>query len=131
MNKPSEKAVQRARALLARGAKLVAAGHEPEAVAGAVKRLVFAAAKPQRFDARQDEVENLADDAIRMAGQPIDPVAIQRAIRASTSQDDLLERLAVLFDTVPASQYRETVERALFVADVLGYVHEDERARGG
>lgn len=125
--KPDALEVARARALLKRGAELVAAGHDPGKVAATVGRLAFAKAAP-KFDAAQDAVEDLGTAAIRAAGQPIDPAAIRRAIRLATDPADLVERLAALFDAMPSADYREAMERALFAADVLGYSHNAERA---
>lgn len=127
--KPADLERARARALLKRGAELVAAGHAPDAVAASIGRLAFAKAAP-KFDAAQEAVEDLGTAAMRAAGQPIDPAAIRRAIRQATDAGDLVERLAVLFDTMPSADYREAMERALFAADVLGYAHTAQGASG-
>lgn len=79
-----------------------------------------------RFTAAQQAVEDLGDEALAMAGDPIDPAAIRRAIREASDPDDLVERLSALFDSIPdQSAYREAMERALFAADVLGYAHNE------
>ena len=88
-----------------------------------------------RFTADQQALEDLTDDAIARAPQPIDPARIRAAIKAATSYDDLLERLSELFEDHPAHEYRALMAQALFAADVLGYAHADQHsdlaAQGG
>ena len=100
---------------------------DPEKAAGAGRPLQFAAGSRPRFTSVQMEVERLADDALAAAGQPIDPEAIRSAIFAATDPQDLEERLAILFAEVDPAEFRTIVERAMFAADVLGYVHAAER----
>lgn len=102
--------------------------------APAVKASAHLAHGPQ-FTADQQALDDLTDDAIAQAPQPIDPARIRAAIKAATSYDDLLERLADLFEDHPPKEYRALMERALFAADVLGYGHAEQRsdlaAQGG
>lgn len=83
---------------------------------------VLSARKAQRFSADQAWVEQLVDATLTQAESPIPAAAIARAIRAAESPDDLAERLAALYTGSDATAFRELLERALFSADVLGYV---------
>lgn len=85
-----------------------------------------ASQQPARFTADQQAVEDLGDEAMAKLGSPIDPAAIRRAIRLSANPDELVERLSALLDDYPAADYRETMARALFAADVMGYAHADQ-----
>lgn len=51
----------------------------------------------------------------------MDPDAIRAAVQQATDEDDLIERLGQLAADLPASQFRDLVERALFAADLIGY----------
>lgn len=86
----------------------------------------FAAATAADYSPGQRALDDLADDAIDGAGDPIDPRLIRAAIRASTSPDDLVERLAEVFADAPPDQYRQWMEHALFAADVMGYAHAED-----
>ena len=95
----------------------------------------FSAAQGQQFSAvlhstpyttRQQEVENLGDDLLRMELQPLDLDAVRQAIRAARDPQDLRARLAVLLDE-QRPDFAETLARASFAAEVLGYVHGEGR----
>jgi phage gp29-like protein len=45
------------------------------------------------------------------------------------SVEDLFERLAVAMRDADDSRFRETFERALFAADVMGYLHAGGKAQ--
>lgn len=79
------------------------------------------AALPRAERAGQAAIDKLADDAIAQAGSPVDPAAIRAALAAATDEDDLIERLGKLAADLPASAFRDLVERALFAADLIGY----------
>lgn len=83
--------------------------------------------RPARFTPDQEAVEDLGDETLERLGSPIDPAAIRRAIRLSSSPDELVERLSELLDQHPSADYRETMARALFAADVMGYAHADQQ----
>jgi len=91
-------------------------------------RLTLAAGdEPARFTPAQQSVEDLVDASVAAAGSPIPPEDLRRVIaKAQTPEqlDDLLAELAV--DVDPAA-YRQMLERALFAADVFGYVAADQR----
>jgi phage gp29-like protein len=83
----------------------------------------------RRFTKHQQQVEDLATDALSGEPQPIDPAQIRKAVLAATSPEDLSERLfALLGDTVADEQFQATLEQALFAADVLGYVAAEEQS---
>jgi phage gp29-like protein len=92
---------------------------------------MFAAGRrARRFTADQAAVEELGDEAIELAGDPVDVEAIREIVRAAESPEDLVERMAERFAALPRDDYRETLERALFAADVLGYAHAEQSAGG-
>lgn len=119
--------IKLARSMLAAGVAAARAGMHPDAVA---RDLMAAADKRPRFDAPQEAVEDLVTASARQGGQPVPPEKIRAAIREATSPDDLLERLALVFDALPPGPYAEAMERALFAADVMGYAHAPGLARG-
>jgi phage gp29-like protein len=94
---------------------------------GGARAALFAAqaAPVPRFTRQQQEVEDLADATLDQAGQPIDPKLVRSAVLAASDPEDLAERLAVLLRDHTSPRYQETLERALFAADVLGYIHAD------
>lgn len=79
----------------------------------------------QKFTKRQRIVEDLGDEALKDAGLPLG-AKIRKAVLAATSPEDLEDRLFALIGTdVSTDDFRETLEKALFTADVLGYVHAE------
>ncbi len=81
------------------------------------------AAKKQTFTPDQQAVEDLADSLPKFS--PIQKQAIESAIRAATSPEDLEQRLAVVLQGADLSQFSQVMEQALFAADVMGYAHAD------
>ncbi len=79
------------------------------------------AALPRAERAGQATIDRLVDDAIAQAGSPVDPAAIRAALAAATDENDLIERLGKLAADLPAPAFRDLIERALFVADLIGY----------
>ena len=45
------------------------------------------------------------------------------AIKAAKDYDDLADRLAVLFEKTDTSEFRQTLERATFAADCMGFAN--------
>lgn len=80
------------------------------------------------FTPRQQEIENGIDATLDRIGDALGDAEIKAAIRASTTRDELVANLTALLADAPRSQFREVMERALFAADVLGYIHANERA---
>jgi len=79
--------------------------------------------EPGPFTPEQQAVEDLADDATRRARAPIPPKAIAAAIRAATGPEDLADRLAEVYQGNSPEEFNGILERALFAADMMGYVH--------
>ena len=51
---------------------------------------------------------------------------MKKAVLAATSPEDLEDRLfALIGDQVSREEFRLVTERALYAADVLGYVHSE------
>lgn len=79
-----------------------------------------------RFTQQQQLVEDQADAALNQSGLPLDPAQVRRAVFDATSPEDLADRLfALMGDRVSTEQFKETLGRALYAADVLGYVHAE------
>lgn len=79
------------------------------------------AALPRSARAGQVAIDKLADDAIGQAQSPVEPAAIRAAVQQATDEEDLIERLGQLATDLPAPQFRDLLERALFAADLIGY----------
>ncbi len=75
----------------------------------------------------QQRLEALADSALDLAGAPIDPDALREAIRTARSPEALDAALARLAADADPAAYRDLLERALFAADVLGYMTADRQ----
>lgn len=83
----------------------------------------FAATQP--LTANQRQVESLTDAALKQApADPLDRRKIETAIKLASSPEDLAERLAILLADADKATFEATLEKALFAADVLGYVQE-------
>jgi phage gp29-like protein len=79
-----------------------------------------------KFTKQQTIVEDQADAALQEAAKPLDPEKVRAAVLAATSPEDLADRLfALVGSEVSTQQFRTTLERALYAADVLGYVHAE------
>jgi len=79
------------------------------------------AAGSARFTKDQQAIESLAEQM--PVNSPIAAAAIESAIRAATSPQDLEYRLSVILRGADTSEFRRHLERALFAADVMGYAH--------
>ena len=78
----------------------------------------------QTFTPAQQEIEQLADDALAQSPQPVAPEVIHAAIQKAETPQELAELLAELAG--PSEQVAELVERALFAADVMGYTNAEK-----
>jgi phage gp29-like protein len=85
------------------------------------------AGKGQRFTKAQQAVEDLAGAALGAAKTPIAPNKIAAALRAAKDPEDLAGRLASVYEGDDATEFRDILERALFAADLMGYVHNTEQ----
>lgn len=80
---------------------------------------------PKRFTLAQQMVEDSADESLTESGQPIDTEVLKTAVLAAKDPADLADRLAVLMQDAPNEKFQRTLEKALFEADVIGYVHAE------
>lgn len=76
-----------------------------------------------QFTAEQQVIEDLADSVLNALGSPIEPAVIASAIRAAKDPQDLEARLAAVLAGTDVSEFSRTLERALWVCDILGYAH--------
>jgi phage gp29-like protein len=83
-------------------------------------------ARAPSFTLKQQAVEDLGDPLLAALGSPIDDKLIHAAIKAATGPEDLEQRLAALMAGADMTAFVGILERALFAADVLGYVHAAE-----
>jgi phage gp29-like protein len=82
----------------------------------------------RRFTPQQEAVEQLVADAMAKApGGPLTNAQLLGAIKGARDRDELEARLALLLDA-QSPGYQEIMARAVFAADVLGYVHAEEEA---
>ena len=76
-----------------------------------------------KFTPNQQVIEGLADSALQAADTPLGS-AVKQVVLAATSPEDLEDRLfSLIGDKVSAEQFRAMLERSLYAADVIGYVH--------
>jgi phage gp29-like protein len=81
------------------------------------------ASSGKKFTAQQEVVEGVADKSQLQAGGPLGN-AVRSAVLAASTSEDLEDRLfALIGDQVSREDFRLVVERAMYAADVLGYVH--------
>ena len=80
-------------------------------------------ANGQPFTADQMQIEKLADDMLAKMPPPLQTAAIESAIRAATSPEDLETRLAMVLKDADFSTFNRQVERALWAADDMGCAH--------
>lgn len=73
----------------------------------------------------QEAVDSVADAIYRQTPDPIDPAVIYNTIRLSKDADDLQARLEKLIDNVDLTFHQETLQRAFFQTNVLGYVDSE------
>ena len=74
-----------------------------------------------RFTAEQQAIEVQIDKTLSHFTSPITHKSIASAIAGATSPEDLIERLGVAMQDSTDAQFRQTLERALFAADIMGY----------
>ena len=84
-----------------------------------------------RFTAGQQAIEDQIDNTIANFISPITHKAIASAIAGATSPESLIERLGVAMQDSTDSQFRQTLERALFAADLMGYGQAQANSRTG
>lgn len=87
-------------------------------------------ARNSKFTKHQQQIEELADAVQAEPAYPINPEDVRRAVLAAASPEDLNERLfALIGDKVSEPEFRDALEKALYAADVLGYVAAEETSK--
>jgi phage gp29-like protein len=96
--------------------------------AKATSKLSFAASTTQ-FTPGQQAIEDRTDEVLDPLkadsgyGLGITDADIKAAVKAARSPQDLTERLAVLLRDADTKTFDESLSRALFAADIMGYAH--------
>ncbi|WP_151869775.1 DUF935 family protein [Acinetobacter sp. TUM15509] len=85
------------------------------------RRFSFAASVKD-LSQEQQELDELADPNMQLLSDEV----IKDLIANSTGIEDLQEKLFALAGGAETSQFNELMDRALFAADILGYVHSKE-----
>lgn len=84
------------------------------------------ATKPEpKFTADQQVIEDGVADVLGNIDSPIDHAVIYEAVKAAKDYEDLADRLAVLMGS-DSAEFEQHLERATFVADVLGFAHASD-----
>lgn len=79
------------------------------------------------FTPAQQKVELVGAIALAQAPAPIAQDPLRSAILKATSPEDLEARLfSLIGDRVSDEEFAATLERAIYTADVLGYVHAEQ-----
>lgn len=99
----------------------------PAQFSGHVCGMEFAADGSRVFTPQQQVVEDAVDTAVERSGSPIEEEAVRSAIRSAKDPEDLERRLAVALSGVSHATFTRYLERALFAADIAGYVHAEEK----
>lgn len=77
-----------------------------------------------RFTKAQERVEQEANEALAVTPSPIPTEDVRAAIMAASDPEDLEARLFTLIgEDTPPDEFTAVLERALYAADVLGYVN--------
>lgn len=80
-----------------------------------------------RFTKTQQEIEDLGDALMEEApANPLDPDRLRDAIMGAKDADDLRERLLAVWEKGPDKAFTDTLEKAAFMARVIGYVSASE-----
>jgi len=110
-------------------------GNAPDSMPNAPKKGVKAALvgdmwqfsdAKQRFTPAQEEIEQLGDDVVNGSPSPISDDAIKMAIKSSANAEEMMDKLATLAENYSPGAFAELTERALFAADVFGYVKSEQ-----
>jgi phage gp29-like protein len=89
------------------------------------RHVALAASDAPRFTPQQQAIEDMADGLLGALSSPVPAERIHSAIRAASDPEDLERRLAALLTKTSAREFQTILSRALFAADVLGYVHAE------
>lgn len=118
------------------GAGGIGSADQPAATAASIVTLADRrpdSTKPdrRRFTASQQAIEDeIERTLLDLGGGPIAPGSIASAIRAARDPEDLMERLAVVLADADDRTFRQTLERAMFAAEIMGYAAAKREAIG-
>lgn len=96
---------------------------EPADTQARADLLTLAATK---FTRTQQEIEDLGEAALKEAPLPLDPARLRDVIFGATDEADLRERLAAAWEGGMNQDFTDTLEKAAFMARVIGYVSAEE-----
>ena len=80
-------------------------------------------AAPRIFTPKQQVIETGVAATLPDLKSPLDGALLRDAIASATDPSDLEAKLAALLAGMDAAEFRQVLERALFAADILGYLH--------
>ena len=87
--------------------------------------LQFAEGDDEKFTPEQQELEQVADEALDASVQPFEVSKVLSAIELATDADSLREALfSMVGDSLAQSEFTQLVNAALMVADVHGFADE-------
>jgi len=89
---------------------------------------MFSRATASTFTAAQTVIENGISETIGQLNAPMTGEDLKQAILSAHSPADLEDRLGVLLQKADRTHFNEVMSRALFAADVIGYVHAQDGA---
>ena len=90
-----------------------------------VRALQFAQDDDSEFTPEQQELEQVADDALNASVQPFDVNKVLTAIELATDAETLTQALFdMVGDSLAQSEFTQLVNTALMVADVHGFADE-------
>ncbi|WP_433848146.1 phage portal protein family protein [Acinetobacter proteolyticus] len=96
---------------------------QPEQQFKAIRNRRFSfAASVKDLSQEQQELDELADEKMQLFSD----ATIKDLIANSTSIEDLREKMFALVGDADTTHFNELMDRALFAADILGYVHSKE-----
>jgi len=95
---------------------------EQQQGAGAARTLAQGRTK-RTYTPDQQEVEELVENARSRAASPFSSATLLAIIAASATPEELVEKLTQLYQDTEQTAFRELVEDALLVADVVGYAN--------
>jgi len=100
---------------------------QPSALQASQSPLALAAGQGGSFTQAQQQIENLVDASVNGVPSPIGEDRLKAIIAKAKSPEHLDELLAQEAAGADPAAYRQLLERALFAADVVGYVTAEQR----
>lgn len=86
-------------------------------------KLMIFDAQRRAFTPDQQVIEEALAEAMQHVESPIANDAIRDAIMSAKTPDDLSRKLAALMADSSLEEFRDVLGRALYVADIIGYIH--------